>query len=286
MTRLPVVTHLAHDEIDRCYQSCSDAAEKARWHVLWLVTRPDQPVSAIVAARLVGFTPAWGRAILKRYNARGPEALADRRRNNGAGFKRPPQQAELFAALQKPLPDHELWSGRKVAAFVKDRFGVCQAPIEMSSRITGRNAKRVLFGAINPRTGHRRIIRCPSMPREDVRAFLRHLQSRYRDRTLWLILDRVPCHEAHPSQVLAGRLRIGLMWLPTQRPELNPVGHLWRELKRLVAANRQFRTIDEGALRRALVPRVDRTRIAPEGRSVSRGLLAQRFTCEGFCRPT
>ncbi|WP_162671282.1 transposase [Gemmata massiliana] len=83
------------------------------------------------------------------------------------------------------------------------------------------------------------------MPREDVRAFLRHLQSRYRGRPLWLILDRVPCHEAHPSQVLAGRLGIGLMWLPTQCPELNPVGHLWRELKRLVAANRQFRTIDE-----------------------------------------
>ncbi|VTS01041.1 mutator family : Transposase, Mutator family OS=Edwardsiella ictaluri (strain 93-146) GN=NT01EI_1510 PE=4 SV=2: Transposase_mut: DDE_3 [Gemmata massiliana] len=45
--------------------------------------------------------------------------------------------------------------------------------------------------------------------------------------------------------VLAGRLGIGLMWLPTQCPELNPVDHLWRELKRLVAANRQFRTIDE-----------------------------------------
>jgi len=38
-----------------------------------------------------------------------------------------------------------------------------------------------------------------------------------------------------------------LLWLPTQCPELNPVDHLWRELKRLVAANRQFRTIDEEA---------------------------------------
>ncbi|VTR96447.1 integrase family protein : Uncharacterized protein OS=Myxococcus fulvus (strain ATCC BAA-855 / HW-1) GN=LILAB_26065 PE=4 SV=1: DDE_3 [Gemmata massiliana] len=112
-------------------------------------------------------------------------------------------------------------------------------------RITGRNAKRVLLGAINPRTGHRRIIRCLSMRQEDFQAFLRHLRSRYRDRPLWLILDRAPCHEAHPSQVLAGRLGIGLMWLPTQCPELNPVDHLWRELKRLVAANRQFRTIDE-----------------------------------------
>jgi transposase len=46
---------------------------------------------------------------------------------------------------------------------------------------------------------------------------------------------------------LAGRLNIGLLWLPTQCSELNPVDHLWRELKRLVAANRQFRTIDAEA---------------------------------------
>ena len=125
MTRLPVVPHLTHEEIDQRYRSCSDAAEKTRWHVLWLVTRPDQPLSATAAAQLVGFTPAWGRAILKRYNARGPEALTDRRRDNGAAFKlSPQQQAELFAALQKPPPDHGLWSGPKVAAFVKDRFGI------------------------------------------------------------------------------------------------------------------------------------------------------------------
>ena len=114
-------------------------------------------------------------------------------------------------------------------------------------RITGRNAKRVLFGAINPRTGHRLISRRPSMRQEDFQAFLRHLRSRYRGRPLWLIVDRAPCHEALKSQALAGRLGIGLMWLPTQCPELNPVDHLWRELKRLIAANRQFRTIDEEA---------------------------------------
>jgi hypothetical protein len=75
MKRLPVVEHLSHDEIDQRYRSCSNAAEKTRWHVLWLVTRPDQPLSATKVAELVGFTPVWGRAILKRYNAHGPEGL-------------------------------------------------------------------------------------------------------------------------------------------------------------------------------------------------------------------
>ena len=125
MTRLPVVEHLTPAEIDRRYRTCPDAAEKSRWHVLWLVTRPDRPVSATAAAKIVGYTPAWGRAILKRYNARGPDGLADGRRGNGTDPKlTPDQQAALFAALQADPPDGGLWSGPKVAAFVRDRFGV------------------------------------------------------------------------------------------------------------------------------------------------------------------
>ena len=125
MKRLPVAQHLTAEEIDRRYRGCADAAEKSRWHVLWLVARPDQPVSATTAAKLVGFTPAWGRAILKRYNAHGPDALADGRRDNGADPELSPErQAELSAALQLEPPDGGLWSGPKVAAFVKDRFGV------------------------------------------------------------------------------------------------------------------------------------------------------------------
>ena len=125
MTRLPVVEHLSHAEIDRRYRTCPDAAEKSRWHVLWLVTRPESPASATAAAKLVGFTPAWGRAILKRYHDRGPAALVDGRRGNGSDpTLTPEQQAELFAALQADPPDGGLWSGPKVAAFVRDRFGV------------------------------------------------------------------------------------------------------------------------------------------------------------------
>jgi transposase len=125
MKRLPVVPHLSYEEIDRRYRGCSNAAEKTRWHVLRFVTRPDQPLSASKAAELVGFTPSWGRTILKRYNARGPDALADRRHDNGATPKlTATQQAQLLAALQAEPPDHGLWSGPKVAAFVKQQFGV------------------------------------------------------------------------------------------------------------------------------------------------------------------
>jgi transposase len=129
MKRLPVVPHLTPGEIDRRYRGCPDAAEKTRWHGLWLVTRPDQPLSATAAARVVGFTPAWGRAILKRYNEHGPGGRADGRRGNGADPKlTPDQRAELLGALQAEPADGGLWSGPKVAAFVEDRCGVAVWP--------------------------------------------------------------------------------------------------------------------------------------------------------------
>src|SRR3954468_18792418 len=119
MKRLPVVPHLSYEEIDRRYRGCSDAAEKTRWQVLRLVTRPEQPLSATRAAELVGYTPSWGRAILKRYNAHGPDALADRRRDNAATPKLTTEQrVRLLDALRVPPPDHGPWSGPKVAAYV------------------------------------------------------------------------------------------------------------------------------------------------------------------------
>jgi transposase len=44
---------------------------------------------------------------------------------------------------------------------------------------------------------------------------------------------------------LAQELHIELVWLPKQCPNLNPVEHLWRELKGRLAANRQFESIEE-----------------------------------------
>ena len=114
-------------------------------------------------------------------------------------------------------------------------------------RITGRNAKRVLFGAINPRTGHRLVLRRSRQRQEDFQAFLRYLRQHYPGRPLCLLLDKAPCHDAVRSQQLAARLGIVLVWLPKQCSELNAVDHLWKELKRLIAANRQFRTIDDEA---------------------------------------
>ncbi len=118
---------------------------------------------------------------------------------------------------------------------------------QVEVKITGRNAKRVLFGAINPRTGHRLVFRRSRQRQEDFQAFLRYLRRRYPGRPLWLLLDRAPCHDAVRSRRLAARLGVELLWLPKQCPELNAMDQLFKDLKRLVAANRQYRTIDAEA---------------------------------------
>lgn len=114
--------------------------------------------------------------------------------------------------------------------------------------ITGRNDRRVLYGAINIRTGHR-ITRCGrTMRLFEFHAFLRELRSHYRTgRRIWLVLDQHGTHDSPQTHKLAESLNIVLVMLPKQCPELSPMDHLWREAKRLVSANRQYATIQEHA---------------------------------------
>jgi transposase len=106
--------------------------------------------------------------------------------------------------------------------------------------ITGENAKAVLFGAIHLRTGHRVVLAQPNAGGGAARAFLREVRRHYRRApTIWLLADRASAHTDRQTQALAAQLRIRFVWLPKQASELNAMDQLWRELKRVVAANRQ-----------------------------------------------
>jgi transposase len=111
--------------------------------------------------------------------------------------------------------------------------------------ITGENAKRTLWGAINPRTGRRVVMATQRGRQEDFMGFLRALRAAYPGRPLLLLLDRASCHTAHKSQKLAARLGVHLLLLPKQRSELNCMDHLWRALKQRVSANRQYPTVQQ-----------------------------------------
>ena len=111
--------------------------------------------------------------------------------------------------------------------------------------ITGQNAKRVLFGAINLHTGHRVVLIGKRAGGAEARTFFEELRRRYRQAgRLWLWLDRASAHTTSKTLRWAEELRIELVWLPKPWPELNARDQLWKELKRLIAANRQAASID------------------------------------------
>lgn len=118
---------------------------------------------------------------------------------------------------------------------------------QASIAISGRNARRVLFGSINVRTGHRIVMRHKNMNQEGFRQFLKHLRRCYRNLPVCLLLDSGGLHTAAKSQALAGKLHIELIWLPKQCAELNGMDQLWRSVKNDISANHQFSNIDEHA---------------------------------------
>jgi hypothetical protein len=111
--------------------------------------------------------------------------------------------------------------------------------------ICGHNAKRVIFGAINPRTGHRLFLPRFRGKSADFQAFLHMIHQHYRGWPVALLLDEGPSHIAKCSQGTAAQLDINLLWLPKRSPELNPLESLWGDGKDHVCANRQYATIDE-----------------------------------------
>ena len=128
--RLPIVPHLSPDQIAGRYRAGRTGLEKTHWQILWLLTRSADPPTPAEVASQVGLTPAWVRTVLKRWNAEGPAGLTDRRatRNGGQAKLSDEQRAALFEALQGRPADGGRWTGPKVAAYVRDHWGVTVRP--------------------------------------------------------------------------------------------------------------------------------------------------------------
>ena len=122
-------------------------------------------------------------------------------------------------------------------------WGLRGEPLEVP--ISGRNARRVIFGALNLRTGHRVLLPRERQRAGDFQAFLRHVRSRYRRWPVAMLLDEDASHTAKASVGLAEELQIELLWLPKRAPELNPIEALWGDGKDVVCAGHQYESIDE-----------------------------------------
>ncbi len=115
--------------------------------------------------------------------------------------------------------------------------------------ISGRNARRVVHGAVNPATGEQLCLPRERGRGEDCAALVAALGARRPAIPKLLVWDNAPPHHTHAVREAAAASGIELAWLPFRSPELNPCEDLWRHLKATVAANRAYATIEELASR-------------------------------------
>jgi transposase len=112
-------------------------------------------------------------------------------------------------------------------------------------RLAGRDAKRVIFGALNTSNGTRLFLERKKQRAEDFRGFLGLIHEHDRGWRVSLILDEDTSHTAQASRREADVLGIRPVWLPIRCPELNALDQLWRHAKQQVCANRQYGSIEE-----------------------------------------
>lgn len=120
-----IANHLSVELLSERYRGAEDAVAKSHFHAIWLLAQ-GRAVGEV--AGLLAFTPRWVQKLIERYNARGPEALGDRRSGNGSDARL--LTADALAALRERLscapPDGGLWSGPKVAAFLAQHHGLAR----------------------------------------------------------------------------------------------------------------------------------------------------------------
>ncbi len=112
-------------------------------------------------------------------------------------------------------------------------------------RLSGRNARRVIFGALNLRTGRRLFLPREHQRAADFQAFVRVVHHHYRGWHVALLLDEDPSHTAKGSVQLASWFDIELISLPKRSPKLNPMDTLGGQGKDVISADKQYATIDE-----------------------------------------
>jgi transposase len=111
--------------------------------------------------------------------------------------------------------------------------------------LSGRNARRVVHGALNAATGELVQLVRERSRQDDCLAFVEVLGQMRPDVPKLLIWDNAPPHHPRRVQEAAERAHITIAWLPFRAPELNPCEDLWRLMKADVAANRPPSSMDD-----------------------------------------
>jgi transposase len=112
--------------LEGLYRKASDAVLRTHLLMVWRISEGD---SVEEVARMVGYSRKWVTEIKRRYESGGVDALGDRRHGNPGAKERAlldeAAEEELREALLSGAPPGGgMWSGPKVARWIKERNGL------------------------------------------------------------------------------------------------------------------------------------------------------------------
>ncbi len=122
MKRIKLDEHLTVEEIGQRYRRATDAVGRSQWQIIWLLAQGQRTEEV---AAVTGYSIEWVRALARRYNAGGAEAMGDKRHQNpGQRLKlTPEQQYSLKQLLTEAAQRAESWTGRQVAEWMTQQVG-------------------------------------------------------------------------------------------------------------------------------------------------------------------
>lgn len=97
------------------------------------------------------------------------------------------------------------------------------------------------FGAVDACTGEFDSLILPHVNTQCMQLFLNEVSSRHPDELIVMVIDGAGWHR---SAELKAPANIYLLKLPPYAPELNPIEHVWDELREKFFHNRVFKSLD------------------------------------------
>lgn len=109
--------HLTIEALEAGYREAKDGIERSHWQIMWLLASGKRTGEV---STITGYSVAWIRELVRRYNKKGRSALGDTRHRN-PGRKRllsGEQEATLKRLVKQAEQQGQPWNGVRVASWM------------------------------------------------------------------------------------------------------------------------------------------------------------------------